>query len=45
MFYSYNITVTTSHAKSSPKEDTLYLAAGVIHQVDIVLWELVFQII
>jgi len=35
MFYSYNLTVTTSHTEASPKKDTLDLSAGVIHQVDI----------
>lgn len=35
MFYSYNITVTTAHTEASPKEDKLYLSAGVIHQIDL----------
>jgi len=34
MFYSYNLTVTTSHTAASPKKDILTLSAGVIHQVD-----------
>jgi len=36
MFYSYNITVTTSHTEASPKKDVLDLSAGVIHQVDLI---------
>jgi len=35
MFFSYNITVTTSHTEASPKKDVLDLSAGIIHQVDI----------
>lgn len=35
MFYSYNITVTTAHTEAAPKEETLYLSAGVIHQIDL----------
>ena len=35
MFYSYNLTVTTSHTEASPKKDVLDLSAGVIHQVDL----------
>lgn len=35
MFYSFNITVTTSHTAASPKKDYIDLSAGVIHQVDI----------
>lgn len=35
MFYSFNLTVTTSHTAASPKKDVLELSAGVIHQVDI----------
>lgn len=36
MFYSYNLTVTTSHTAASPKKDVLDLSAGVIHQVDLI---------
>jgi len=34
MFYTFNLTVTTSHTEASPKIDTLDLSAGVIHQID-----------
>lgn len=36
MFYSYNLTVTTSHTAASPKKDVLHLSSGIIHQVDFI---------
>jgi len=35
MFYSYNITVLATTDEAAPKEETLYLSAGVIHQIDL----------
>lgn len=35
MFYSYNITVLSTTTEAAPKEQTLYLAAGIIHQIDL----------
>ena len=36
MFYSNNLTVTTSHTAASPKKDVLHLSSGIIHQVDFI---------
>jgi len=35
MFYSYNITVSAATAEATAEFTTLYLSAGVIHQIDI----------
>jgi len=35
MFYSYNITVTAATTEGTAGLTTLYLSAGVIHQIDI----------
>jgi len=35
MFYSYNITVTAATSEEGAELTTLYLSAGVIHQIDI----------
>ena len=36
MFYSFNITVTHGTTAFTPVEQTFYVSAGVIHQVDII---------
>jgi len=35
MFYSYNITVSAATTEATAEKTTLYLSAGVIHQIDI----------